>query len=177
MRARLASAPRHRRPIVDALLAMAFVLAPAPAAVAQDLSPRVDRNTPAGTEYQLPIEAARRQATGGGGGGGGGETPAAGGASGGSAASQTAPPLFGEGVGPPPRTPRTPRTRDRTAEPATRSAPPSGRRASPPPNVEAQARAPQGAGGALIAVGAAGSGVLLVGALAGLAWRRRTTRR
>lgn len=170
MHARIASAPRHRRPIARALVAMAFVLAPAPVAVAQDLSPQVDRNTPAGTEYELPIEAARRQATG----GGEDAIAAAGGASRGSGASQAAPPLFGEGISAPPRMARTP---GRAAEPATRSAPPRSRRARPPQSVLAQARAPEGAVGSLLAVGGAGSGVLLVGALAGLAWRRRTTRR
>ena len=172
MPARSAGAPRRRRPLAGALLTIAFVLVPAPGAVAQDLSPRVDRSTPAGTEYQLPIEAARRQATGG---VGGATAPA--GASGGSDASQAAPPLFGEGISPPPRTPRTGRTRERAAEPATPSAPPPSRRARPPQGVQAQARAPEGAGGALVAVGGAGSGVLLVGGLAGLAWRRRTKRR
>ena len=172
MRARIASGPRHRRPIARALLAIACVLAPAPAAVAQDPSPRVDRNTPAGTEYELPIEAARRQAT-----GGGDAIAAAGGASGGPAASQGAPPLFGEGISTPPRTPRTPRTAGRGAEPATRSAPPPNRRTRPPQSVLTQARAPEGAGGALLAVGGAALGALLMGALAGLAWRRRTTRR
>jgi len=169
MHARSASAPRHRRPIAGALVTLAFGLAPAPGALAQDLSPRVDRDTPAGTEYRLPIESARRQATSG---GGGAATPA--GAPGGSGASQAAPPLFGEGVGPPARTSRTSRTRDGAAERATPDAPPPRRRAGTPRSVQAQARPPEGAGGALVAVGGAGSGVLLVGGLAGLAWRRRT---
>ena len=170
MRAGIASASLRRRPIAGGLLMVAFVLALAPGAIAQDLSPQLDRNTPAGTEYQLPIEAARRQAMG----GGGGATPAGDGAAGGSGASQGAPPLFGEGVSTPPRTPRT---RDRTAEPETRSAPPPSRRARPPLSLPAQARAPEGAGGALVAVGGAGSAVLFLGGLAGLAWRRRSVRR
>ena len=134
---------------------LAVALVPAPSAAAQGLAPQVDRDSPAGAEYELPVERARNQASGG--------------DRGSSGAAQRAP-LFGEGVTPKPRVPRaSPGTRGRATRPARR--PPASTGA--PPAVRAQASAPDTTIGGLLVVGAGGAAVLLVGGLAGLGWRRR----
>ncbi|MDP1849671.1 MAG: hypothetical protein Q8K79_17930 [Solirubrobacteraceae bacterium] len=151
---------RARRPALACLLAATLV--PAPSAMAQGLSPQVDRDSPAGIEYQLPLETAREQASGG-----------AAGASG----ATDRPPLFGAGVT---AAPQTPRTGARGGTEAARSPrrPPREPAVSPaaPPIVRAQAPAPAGALRDLTPVGAAGAAVLLVGVAAGLGWRRRAQR-
>ena len=138
---------------------LAVGLIPAPGAAAQGLSPQVDRDSPAGIEYQLPVERAREQA--------------AGSARGSPAAADRAP-LFGEGVT---QAPRPSRAKDGGGgRRSTRPGEPLPRTDSALPNVRAQAPAPDGMGGGLVAIGAASAGVLLVGGLAGLGWRRRAQR-
>jgi len=157
----------------------AFALMVAPAA-AQDLHPRVDPNSPAGTEYQLPTDRAREQAGGGGGSRGSSSAPSHG---------TREAPLFGAGVQektPPAR--KKPSARGGAAssgshEPATTtttSAATTTRSEQPDlgtatPEVHALARAPDDGGAGMLAIGAVAAGVLLVGALAGLLWRRRAS--
>jgi hypothetical protein len=136
----------------------------------------VDPSSPAGTEYQLPTDRAREQA-----GGGGGSKGSPGGAAGEA-------PLFGAGVEdrtPRPPVRRKPSSSDSTKRTASRSAdtpmatattseqPDLGKRTQQP--VRALAPAPDGSGGGMLAVAGGAAGVLLMGTLAGLAWRRRTT--
>jgi hypothetical protein len=165
---------RALRRLLLRLGALLLVLAlgmPGPAA-ARGAGVQVDPSSPAGTEYQLPTDRAREQA-----GGSGGSTGASSGAAGEA-------PLFGAGVEdktPPPRARRKPRPSDstkRTASPSadtpttTSEQPDVGNRTQQP--VRALAPATGGGGGMLAVAGTAG-GVLLIGTLAGLAWRRRTT--
>ena len=148
------------------------VAAPAPAAAAQDLRPRVDPDSPAGTEYQLPTERAREQA-----GAGGGSS----GASSASSHGTREAPLFGAGV-----EDRMPRARKRPSSPGrgtnggsqeptttttTRIEQPDLGTARP--EVHALARAPDDGGAGMLTIGALTAGVLLIGALAGLLWRRQ----
>lgn len=136
-----------------------FLLAVAPAAGAQEPSPQVDRGSPAGIEYQLPIQRAREKAT--------GDAP---GASSGTA------PRFGVGIEKPAGK-RAGGRRDRAKVGATAPEEPRGG-ASPPQIVRTQAAAAGDGGGGLLRIAAAGASALLLGALAGLCWRRgRTVRR
>ena len=154
----------------------AFALMVAPAA-AQDLHPRVDPNSPAGTEYQLPTDRAREQAGGGSGSRGASSAPSQG---------TREAPLFGAGVQektPPAR--KKPSARGGAAnsgshEPATTTT--ATTTSSEPrdlgtatPEVHALARAPDDGGAGMLAIGAVAAGVLLIGALAGLLWRRRAS--
>jgi len=144
--------------------ALALSLAVATPAAAQS-DPQVDPDSPAGTEYQLPTDRARAEAS-------GGRSPRTGGGAGGEA------PLFGEGVA------------GRQSGSAKQSGSSSGGgtsttqkgeqpdlATSTPDTVRAQARAPDGGSSGLAAIGAGAGGVLLLGGLAGLAWRRRSMRR
>ena len=160
------------------LLTCLCALALALPALAQAQAPRVDPDSPAGSEYQLPVDRAREQAR---------ERPAP--QAGSSEDDRDAgAPLFGAGVQAqePKRGTRGAqadsrrRDRDRAAEPTAKPAP--ARRLVPDlgtgtPDVRAQASAPDDGGSGLAAVGGAAVGVLLLGGLAGLAWRRRTVRR
>jgi hypothetical protein len=156
------------RPLVLTCLCSLAVVAPSQA---QD--PQVDPGSPAGTEYQLPVDRAREEA-----GATSGGSKRSGGAQGGGAAGEA--PLFGTGV----ETKRTgfPGGKSPRGKPGTsvRRAPTAGAEpdagASTPKPVRAQAAAPDGGGG-LVTVGVGAAGVLLLGGLAGLAWRRRTTGR
>jgi hypothetical protein len=132
-------------------------------AIAED--PQVAPDSPAGTEYQLPLQRAREQAGVGAGGSAG---------SGGEATSGTAP-LFGAGVGDEKSraaASRSGATRRRDdsdpAIPAEREKETSAARIA-----RAQAPAPDDASGAAVAIAGGAGGVLLLGGLAGLAWRRR----
>jgi hypothetical protein len=81
-------------------LAAAFLillLAPPSAAMAQGPGVFVDPDSPAGKEYALPLDQARREAAPDASGPGAGRT---GRDSGGDASGSTAPPLFGEGIEP-----------------------------------------------------------------------------
>ena len=151
-----------RRSALAWLLAMALI--PVPGAMAQGLSPQVDRDSPAGVEYQLPLDRAREEAA--------GVLPEDRGA-------DDDIPLFGVGVTR--ANPRTPRAAaDGATSQAERATPEragAAAGATAPAIVRAQAPPPGGAGPALLAVGAAAAGVLLLGSLAGLAWRRRAMRR
>jgi hypothetical protein len=133
----------------------------------------VDPSSPAGTEYQLPTDRAREQA-----GGGGGSKGSPGGAAGEA-------PLFGAGVEdrtPRPPVRRKPSSSDSTKRTASRSADtPTTTTTSEQPDVgnrtqqPVRALAPATGGGGMLAVAGTAGGVLLIGTLAGLAWRRRTT--
>lgn len=137
-------------------------LVAAPAAMAQGLSPQVDRDSPAGIEYQLPVETAREQASGGGAGASGATDRA---------------PLFGAGVMAARLAPRADPRGEREADRSPRRRPREPADSpTAPPTVRAQTPAPGGALGGLAPVGAAGATVLLVGVAAGLAWRRRAHR-
>lgn len=167
MRAAVGSTPRRR--LSGCGLLLCVMLALAPAAGAQDLTPQVDRNSPAGVEYQLPIQRARAEAT------GASATP-------GAAAGEA--PLFGVGVQqrPPEGTRRA--TGKRAGSGGARATGADGGVVAEPPLatstpeiVRTQAAAPGDAGGGLLRIAATGAGVLLLGAMAGLAWRRRAQRR
>jgi len=141
------------------LAACLLALALAPAAAAQ--APQVDPSSPAGTEYQLPVDRAREQASGGP--SGGGSTTSASGEA----------PLFGAGVEP---------EGDGAGQSHASSKPKTGSgddaQASGESSaavVRSYADAPDGGAGAL-AIGAGAVGVLAIGAAAGLVWRRRGMR-
>jgi hypothetical protein len=158
------------------LLTCLCVLALAASAHAQ--GPRVDPDSPAGSEYQLPVERAREQAR-------ERPTPQAGSSDGERGARA---PLFGSGVQerePAPDRPRAAgepakadrrRERGRTAEPepAPELRPDLG---TATPEVRAQAAAPDDGGSGVATIAGAALGMLLLGGLGGLAWRRRTVRR
>ncbi len=143
----------------------------APVAAAQEDEIFVDPDSPSGKEYALPIDRARQQSA--------PQAPRR--ASGG--APQPAP-LFGSGVGEDraatgAAAPR--RGSDRGGEraaagdtAAAKASQPAQRRAAA--ERRTQAAAPQGSGG-LVAIAGACVGVLLIGALAGLALRRRAAAR
>lgn len=140
---------------------LAVILTIAPSAVAQDLSPQVDPDSPAGIEYQLPLERAREQASG---------------DRRGSPGAPEQAPLFGVGIEPADRASASGDRRDRRADaPGARSRR-SAQGLPAPAIIRAQARPPERGITQLLAVGAAGTGVLLVGWLAGLGWRRRAQR-
>ena len=138
---------------VALLLSLALV-APAPA---QEDAPRIDPGSPAGTEYQLPVDRAREQARGGVSQETGSDDP------------PSSAPLFGEGVEP---------DRGATSGSGGSQAPsPSLGEAQPeiepaPQTLRAQAPQPEG-DGALLAVAGGAFGLLLLGGLGGLLWRRR----
>jgi hypothetical protein len=145
--------------------ALAFAFAFAPGAAASD-DPQVDPGSPAGTEYQLPVDRAREQAGSGSNGG-----------SGKKAGSSGASPLFGEGVKPKASGSTKPSGSDSGS--ATTTTTPERRPQlgkSTPEIVRSQADAPDGGGGGLLAIGAGAAGVLLIGGAAGLIWRRRSVR-
>jgi hypothetical protein len=151
------------RPLFGAVAITLSLSAAGPSAArAQTDAPQVDPNSPAGTEYELPLDRARQEAAPrAGGGSGGGDTGAA--------------PLFGEGVrrersGETPGTPRRRHSHENTRSPQAGAAPAT----AAPPTVRAQAPSPDGGGSEILAVGAGASGVLLLGGLAGLLWRRRS---
>ena len=115
----------------------------------------MDRDSPAGIEYQLPIERARERTM--------GDAVPSGGKS----------RLFGAGVSTAARPDRKDDAQATATAPVEKPAP----RTSTAETVRAQADAPGGGGGGLATVAATGAAVLLIGALAGLGWRRRTARR
>ena len=138
-------------------------------APAQAQSPQVDPDTPAGAEYQLPVDRARQQAR---------ERAGTAGAPCGRASSEA--PLFGSGVQSSKPEQRNPRPAG--APGASDRDPPRGADREPglgtgTPEVRAQVPAPDDGGSGLVAIGGGALGVLLFGGLAGLAWRRRTVRR
>lgn len=204
------SLPRRcRAPWLAALAAIAFA-APAPVAAAAKAphapaaqAPQVDPNSPAGTEYQLPVDRAREQAGGGG--------------SGGSTGTSSKSPLFGQGVGKADSGSGrgsagggadtsgsgarggastttgadTGRSRSGGGGASTTTGAGTGRSRSgagggtgerpqlgiaTPEILRSQAPAPEDGGGGLVSIAAGAVGVLLIGGLAGLAWRRRTLR-
>jgi hypothetical protein len=171
------------RPLLAWLGAFALMVTPAAtAAAAQRDAPHIDPKSPAGTEYQLPADRARQDANGGGSSGSGGTAGAT--------------PLFGAGVdGNTPTARKRPSARDGARNGAgngshTPKRSPTGPRTTTAPApveqpdlgtstaeiVRRQADAPDGGGSGLVAVGGGAVGVLLLGGLAGLAWRRRSTR-
>jgi hypothetical protein len=139
-------------------------------APAQAEHPQVDPDSPAGSEYQLPVDRVRQQAR---------ERTGAAGAARGRGSSSEAP-LFGSGVQPSKPEQRKPRPAGATG--AADRDPPRGADREPrlgtgTPAVRAQVPAPDDGGSGLVAIGGGALGVLLLGGLAGLAWRRRTVRR
>lgn len=150
---------RARRLALACLSAAALL--PVPGTMAQGLSPQVDRDSPAAIEYQLPLERAREEAA--------GVPPQSRGA-------DDDVPLFGVGVEPAKQGASRAATDGPTAKAkrATRAGSAVG--ATPPAIVRAEAPPPGGAG-TVLPVLAAAAGVLLLGSLAGLTWRRRSTRR
>lgn len=119
---------------------------------------QLNRESPAGTEYQLPIDRAREQASGGSQDAGtSGEAP-----------------LFGAGV---PEKPRSMSTKSGSdSDPATSAVVESDPGTRQPQTMRPQVPALDGGARDRIASAGAAFGVLLLGGLAGLAWRRRTTR-
>lgn len=157
--------PKSRRPLFGTI-AVALILAIPGAAWAQEDEVFVDPDSPAGTEYQLPLDRAREAA------GGGGASGSGGGSAGGAASGEA--PLFGAGVErAESRSARDGRATG-SAGTSTGSAEAADRGAITPPAVRAQAPSPDDGGGALLAVGAGAGGVLLLGGLAGMLWRRRS---
>ena len=155
---------RRRQHCLGALAIALALAAPGPVHAQSD-DPQVDPDSPAGIEYELPLDRAREEA---GGGTGGGTGTDAGGTAG-------AAPLFGEGV----RSEagangaKSPRQGTDSDPATTASVEPDGTGGTEAV-VRAQAPSPDGGGGDLLAVGAGAGGVLLLGGLAGLAWRRRS---
>ncbi len=142
--------------------ALAVSLAIAAPAAAKDDAPKVAPDSPAGTEYQLPVDHARNEGSGGG--------------SSHSSGTPGAAPLFGAGVEGRTSRPAAKRRHAASAAPArTRkpSADRTGRPATTPATIRARAAAPDGGGGGLLAIVAGAAGVLLIGGLAGLALRQR----
>jgi hypothetical protein len=144
---------RHR------VLCFCALLLAAPAAAQ---SPQVDPSSPAGTEYQLPIDRARNEAVGG---------SSASSGSGGSTSGE--PPLFGAGVEKTKAGSRDQKLRTDGNPHTVASAEPDAV-ARTPGTVRAHAPAPDSGGSGLVAMGGGALGVLLIGGLAGLALRRRT---
>lgn len=140
-----------------------FGCAVAPAG-AQD--PQVDPGSPAGTEYQLPTDRAREEAS-----AGAGRSTDDGSADGEAAGSA---PLFGEGVED--KKQRSAQNPGTDSDPATTAAVEADLGTSTPETVRAQVPAPDGGGGGLVAIAGGAAGVLMLGGLAGLVWRRRTMR-
>jgi hypothetical protein len=146
-------------------LLVTCVCALALTAPAQAQDPQVDPDSPTGTEYQLPIDRAREQA--------GGGSGASRGGSQGTGPPGEPPPLFGAGVEEK-RQPTGRRTKPGSDSSPARTAdvePELG--SSTPARVRAQAPAPDSGGSGLVAIGGGAAGVLLLGGLVGLAWRRR----
>jgi len=157
----------QRRSLLVVCCAIAAAIGPASAALAQGDDPDVDPGSPAGTEYQLPIDRARAEA------GGGGST--------GSPEGPQQTPLFGEGVertapsaGSSSRPPS-----DGTSSPPAASSGTGGKRdpgTATPEAVRSQAPTPEAGSGTALAIGGSAAGVLLIGALGGLTLRRRASR-
>jgi len=155
-----------QRVLLTCLSALVF----AAPAQAQDPHPQVDPDSPAGSEYQLPIDRAREQAR---------ERPDAPGTAEGRGSTGEVP-LFGSGVQSRRKEHKTPRASsakaDRDRDPA-RSAQLEPGLGTSTPEVRAQAPSPDDGGSGLVAIGGGALGVLLLGGLAGLAWRCRSVRR
>jgi len=147
------------------------------AAPVQGQDPQVDPDSPAGTEYELPLDRAREEAGAGGGTGGSISSGGAGGGTGGSSSSGGVTgeaPLFGEGVDASSQPAKSQAGRGTDSDPSTVADVEPDDAAGTPETVRAQAAATDGGGGGLVAIGA--GGVLLLGGLAGLLWRRRSSR-
>jgi len=151
------------RPLTLSLLCGLALIAPAHA---QD--PQVDPGSPAGTEYQLPVDRAREEAGGGGPDGSGGSQDGG---------TSTEAPLFGAGVEQEKKTSSGTRKSGSDSDPATTAGVEPDPGTSTPETVRAQAPAPDSGGSGLVAIAGGAAGVLLLGGLVGLAWRRRTVRR
>ncbi len=147
------------RPLILTCLCVFALVTPVQA---QD--PQVDPDSPAGTEYQLPIDRAREEAgasSGGSNGSGGSQKDTAAGEA----------PLFGAGVEE--KTGSGNETSGTGSDPPTTSdiEPESAKNTAE--RVRAQAPAPETDGSGLAAIGGGAAGVLLLGILAGLLLRRR----
>jgi hypothetical protein len=161
-------APVRRASNACLVLAAALTLAGAQPATAQDDGVFVNPDSPSGVEYDLPLERARRQAN--------PEQPAA-------PPSQThaQPEPFGAGVGSPATapTPGAAPSGDAQDDPPSRergSRKRAGRRDAPlPPEIVAAAArpVPPRTDGSVLLYGGAGSLVVALSALLGLALRRR----
>ena len=170
------AAMRRHASLSSCVLLACLLLAPGASAQGGVDDPQVDPDSPAGTEYELPIDRARDRARGGGSGGSGGTSGAAGGQA----------PLFGEGVEE--QAPRSGGESSTAKEAPSEQTPSSSGGADPPrtaggrpatstPEVaRAQAPAPETGGGQLATPAAIAAGVLLIGGLAGLLLRRRSDR-
>lgn len=134
-------------------------------AAAQD--PQVGPGSPAGTEYQLPVERAREEAGGGSSGSGGGSTGSDSGTPGEA-------PLFGAGVESRKQSSANAKSGTDSDPATTADVEPDGGTGAEQ-TLRAQAPAPDDDGGAIVAIAGGTAGVLLLGGLAGLAWRRRAT--
>jgi hypothetical protein len=152
---------RHQLLAGCGALAVSFALAGPAVAASQNDDPQVDPGSPAGTEYQLPVDRAREQASGGGSGAPGSST--------GSTGSTGTAPLFGEGVKP------SKSGKGSTAKTTTTGEQP-GLGTATPEIVRSQAAAPDGGGSGLLPIAGIAAGVLLLGAIAGILWRRRSVR-
>jgi hypothetical protein len=149
----------RRRP--KTTLALALVLALPATAQAQERGVHVDPDSPAGKEYAIPIDKARRDAS------GGGSTPFRS-APAGAAPMVTAAPLFGQGIK---RQPPKKRARRRATAPRTRPRAPAGAALVSQPLTALDGTSAGGWTAGIIA------GVILAGALLGLSLRagmRRT---
>jgi len=171
------AAMRRHASLSSCVLLACLLLAPGASAQGGVDDPQVDPDSPAGTEYELPIDRARDRARGGGSGGSGGTSGAAGGQA----------PLFGEGVEEE-QAPRSGGESSTAKEAPSEQTPSSSGGADPPrtagerpatsaPEVaRVQAPAPETGGGQLATPAAIAAGVLLIGGLAGLLLRRRSDR-
>jgi cobalamin biosynthesis Mg chelatase CobN len=141
-------------------LIAALALVP-PASAQGGADPSVDPNSPPGTEYQLPVEKAREDARGGGSG----------------ASGQSQAPLFGEGVQStkPGASGKGTAGKNGTGKAADAASGDSlGVETPKIKTLQAQVPAADSGGVSSLAIAGGAVGVLLVGGLAGLLWRRRS---
>ena len=141
------------RHLMPACLAICLALVLAGPSAGQAGAPQIDPDSPAGIEYQLPIDRARGEAAG----------PGSS-----SSARPGSAPLFGTGV-----------TRSTASDESGRVPPASAEPSTPAQNGGAQTRArasvPASGATPLLAIAGGAAGVLVFGGLAGLALRRRGT--
>src|SRR5687767_11216329 len=130
-------------------LAIALALAAPAPGVAQSGDPQVDPDSPAGTEYELPLDRAREEAGGGGG------------ASGSSDGTAGEAPLFGQGVESRSGAAKSTPKQGTDSDPATTASIEPDGAGDASETVRAQAPSPNGGGGDLVAIGAGAGGVLL----------------
>lgn len=148
---------RAMKPGLVAVIGLAIWGSAAPAVWGQDEGVVVDPDSPAGKEYAIPLDQARRDSSGG---------TSARGDGGGSASAPGGQPLFGSGISP--RGGRAEQARDQASTADTQ-----GRRSAPATTSTVLATAAEkGGDSSRLVLGAVVVGILLLGAILGLGLRR-----